>query len=31
VPTIRTDCETNSIVLRLYDEQMRRAAAINEH
>ena len=31
-PTIRTDCETNSIVLRLYDEQMRRAKeAINEH
>jgi len=31
-PTIRTDCETNSIVLRLYDEQMRRAReAINEH
>jgi len=24
-PTIRTDCDTNSIVLRLYDEQMRRA------
>ena len=31
-PTIRTDCETNSIVLRLYDEQMRRAKeAINQH
>ena len=24
-PTIRTDCDTNSIVLRLYEEQMRRA------
>lgn len=24
-PTIRTDCDTNSIVLRLYDEQMQRA------
>ncbi len=31
-PTIRTDCETNSIVLRLYDEQMRRAKeAIDQH
>ena len=31
-PTIRTDCDTNSIVLRLYDEQMRLAKqAINEH
>jgi type II secretory pathway component HofQ len=31
-PTIRTDCESNSIVLRLYDEQMRRAKrAIDEH
>lgn len=31
-PTIRTDCETNSVVLRLYDEQMRRAKeAIDQH
>ena len=31
-PTIRTDCDTNSIVLRLYDEQMRRAKqAIDQH
>ena len=31
-PTIRTDCETNSVVLRLYDEQMRRAKeAIEQH
>jgi len=31
-PTIRTDCDSNSIVLRLYDEQMRRAKqAIDQH
>jgi len=31
-PTVRTDCDTNSIVLRLYDAQMQRAKqAINEH
>jgi type II secretory pathway component HofQ len=31
-PTIRTDCDTNSIVLRLYEEQMRRAKeAIDRH
>jgi type II secretory pathway component HofQ len=31
-PTIRTDCDTNSIVLRLYDQQMQRAKeAIDRH